>query len=59
MGKFVISKRTNGEFQFKLTATNSQIVGTSQMYASLISSDNGIASVKANASGATIEDQVA
>ena len=108
MGKFVITKRTNGEFQFKLNAangqtilssegyaskpnckngiesvrknsqddskydrktssngksyfnlksTNGQIIGTSQMYASESSRDNGIASVKTNAPDASVDDQ--
>ncbi|MNR02638.1 hypothetical protein D3C85_1184950 [compost metagenome] len=108
MGKFVITKRTNGEFQFNLTAnngqtilssegyttkpncekgiesvkrnsqddskfdrkissnskpyfnlkaSNGQIIGTSQMYESEASRDNGIASVKSNAPEATIDDK--
>lgn len=110
MGKFVITKRTNGEFQFNLKAgngqtilssegystksgcengidsvrknsqedsrferktsasgkpffnlkaTNGQIIGNSEMYESEASRDNGIASVKANAPEATIDDQTA
>ncbi|MFT3793290.1 YegP family protein [Flavobacterium sp.] len=27
MGKFVIKKRTNGEFQFNLHANNGQVIG--------------------------------
>ncbi|HEX5552749.1 MAG TPA: DUF1508 domain-containing protein [Chitinophagaceae bacterium] len=31
MGKFVIKKRTNGEFQFNLKAGNSEIILTSEV----------------------------
>ncbi len=49
MGKFVISKRVNGEFQFNLLATNGQIILSSEGYASKASCLNGIESVKKNA----------
>jgi uncharacterized protein YegP (UPF0339 family) len=32
MGKFVISKRTNGDYQFNLKASNGQVILTSQGY---------------------------
>lgn len=48
MGKFVITKRTNGEFQFNLKASNGQVILTSQGYASKTSCENGIKSVKKN-----------
>ncbi|WP_158838031.1 YegP family protein [Polaribacter sp. L3A8] len=48
MGKFVISKRTNGEFQFKLKADNSQVILTSEGYSSKAGCENGISSVKTN-----------
>ncbi len=48
---------TNGKFYFNLKATNGQIIGTSEMYESASSRDNGIESVKSNTPGATIEDQ--
>jgi uncharacterized protein YegP (UPF0339 family) len=48
MGKFVITKRTNGEFQFNLKANNGQIILTSQGYASKSSCENGIESVRTN-----------
>ena len=47
----------NGKFYFNLKSTNGQVVGSSQMYASLSSSDDGIASVKSNAPDATVEDK--
>lgn len=40
---------------FVLKADNGQIIGKSQMYSSLASMENGIASVKTNA-GAAVED---
>ena len=46
----------NGKFHFNLLASNKQIIGSSQMYASKASMENGIESVKTNAPGATIED---
>lgn len=50
MGKFVITKRTNGEFQFNLKATNGQVILTSEGYSSKAGCQNGIDSVKSNAS---------
>ncbi len=49
MGKFVISKRSNGEFQFNLLATNGQVILTSEGYAAKASCLNGIESVRKNA----------
>ena len=48
MGKFVITKRTNGEFQFNLKANNGQTILASEGYASKASCTNGIESVKTN-----------
>ena len=48
-GKFVISKRRNGEFQFNLKASNGQVILTSEGYKDRAGCDNGIASVKKNA----------
>jgi len=50
MGKFVISKRKNGEFQFNLLAGNGEIILTSEGYASKPSCLNGVKSVMKNAS---------
>lgn len=47
----------NDKFYFNLKATNGQIIGTSEMYESTASRDNGIASVTKNAPDATIDDQ--
>lgn len=48
MGKFIISKRTNGDFQFNLKAGNGQVILSSQGYSTKSSCENGIDSVKKN-----------
>lgn len=48
MGKFVVSKRTNGEHQFNLLADNSEIILTSEGYTTRAACENGIESVKEN-----------
>ncbi len=48
MGKFVISKRANGEFQFVLKAGNGQTILTSEGYSAKASCTNGIESVRTN-----------
>lgn len=48
MGKFVITKRTNGEYQFNLKANNGQTILTSEGYVSKSSCENGIESVRTN-----------
>jgi uncharacterized protein YegP (UPF0339 family) len=50
---------SNGKFYFNLKATNGQIIGTSEMYESEASRDNGIDSVMRNAPDATVDDQTA
>lgn len=47
----------NGKWHFNLKATNGQVIGSSQMYASKDSMENGIESVKKNGSTSTIDDQ--
>lgn len=49
MGKFVISKRTNGEFQFNLQAGNGQVILSSEGYTTHHNCVKGIESVKNNA----------
>lgn len=49
MGKFVVSVRKNGEFQFNLLATNGQVILTSEGYTTKPACLNGIESVKKNA----------
>jgi uncharacterized protein YegP (UPF0339 family) len=55
--KFDRKTSSNGKFYFNLKATNGQIIGTSEMYESEASRDNGIDSVKTNAADATVDDQ--
>lgn len=55
--RFEKSIAKNGKFYFNLKATNGQVIGSSQMYESEVSCDNGIKSVQKNAPDATIDDQ--
>lgn len=48
MGKFEITTRTNGDFQFNLKATNGQIILSSEGYTTKASCTNGIESVRTN-----------
>lgn len=48
MGKFIVSLRKNGEFQFNLKAGNGQVILSSQGYATKPSCLNGIESVQKN-----------
>ena len=56
MGKFVIKDAKNG-VKFDLKAGNGEIILTSEVYNSLSSCKNGIASVQKNAPIAALEDQ--
>lgn len=56
MGKFVIKDAKNG-VKFDLKAGNGEIILTSEVYNSLTSCKNGIASVQKNAPIAALEDQ--
>ncbi|WP_316809650.1 YegP family protein [Pedobacter agri] len=49
MGKFVIKKRSNGEFQFNLHAGNGQVILSSEGYVSKAGCENGINSVRNHA----------
>jgi uncharacterized protein len=49
MGKFIISKRANGEFQFNLKADNGEVILSSEGYTAKANCVNGIESVKKNA----------
>jgi uncharacterized protein YegP (UPF0339 family) len=49
----------NGEQMFNLKAANHQVIGTSQLYKSIESREEGIASVKENAPSAILEDETA
>jgi uncharacterized protein YegP (UPF0339 family) len=48
MGKFVITKRANGEFQFNLKAGNGQTILSSEGYSTKSACTGGIESVKTN-----------
>ena len=52
MGKFVVTTRKNGEFQFNLKASNGQVILTSEGYTTKTACLNGIESVKKNAANA-------
>ncbi|HEX5113069.1 MAG TPA: YegP family protein [Saprospiraceae bacterium] len=45
----------SGKYYFNLMATNAQVIGKSQMYASESGRNNGISSVMSNAPEATVE----
>lgn len=47
---------SGGQFYFVLKAANSEIIGTSEMYASPSGRDEGIETVKRTAPDATVED---
>lgn len=49
MGKFVITTRSNGEFQFNLKAGNGQTILASEGYSTKAACENGIESVRKNA----------
>ena len=53
-GRFEKLESKNGKFYFNLKATNGQIIGSSEMYESVASRDNGIASVQKNAPDADV-----
>jgi len=49
----------NGKHYFVLKAANHQVIGNSELYESASGRDNGIESVKKNAPGAAIEEELA
>ena len=58
MGTFLITTRTNGEFQFVLKAGNGQVILASEGYTTKAACENGVASVKTNAQVATRFDSL-
>lgn len=50
MSRFVIQKAKNGQFYFNLKAKNGQVILTSEMYKTKAAAQNGIESVRKNAS---------
>ncbi len=57
MGKFVISLRKNGEYQFNLKAGNGQTILSSEGYSAKASCENGIESVRKNSQDSTMYDK--
>lgn len=55
--KFDRQESTNGKYYFRLKSGNGQVIGTSGMYESEASRDNGIESVKSNAPNASVEEE--
>jgi uncharacterized protein len=55
--KYIRLNSKRGEPYFTLRAGNGQVIGNSEMYSSETSRDNGIASCKANAASAPVDDQ--
>lgn len=58
-GAFELKTASDGKAYFLLKATNGQVVGQSQMYASEASARGGIESVQRNAPGARLNDLTA
>ncbi|HEX4951180.1 MAG TPA: YegP family protein [Blastocatellia bacterium] len=54
--RFERRKAVNGDPYFVLNAANGQTIGRSEMYSSEVAMENGIASVRNNASDATVSD---
>ena len=54
--KFERMTSSSGKPYFNLKASNGQVIGSSQMYASASAMENGIKSVKTNAPGAGITE---
>jgi len=55
--RFVKKTTASGKFRFNLTASNGQVVGMSQSYASESGCSNGMQSVATCAPGASTDDQ--
>ncbi len=56
--KFDVLESKNGKHYFNLKATNGQIIGSSQMYESLVGCQNGVQSVRNNAPEAEIVEEL-
>ena len=57
--RYECKETKTGQFRFNLKAANHQVIGTSESYTTTKARDNGIASVKKNAQGASMDDQTA
>jgi len=53
---FEVRESSNGKHYFVLKATNGQVIGQSQMYASLHSAEQGCDSVRRHAPNAALQD---
>ncbi|MCG2430440.1 MULTISPECIES: YegP family protein [Aequorivita] len=53
---FEMKTAKNGKIHWNIKATNGQIIGSSQMYASESGAKNGIESVRKNAPGAEVKE---
>lgn len=58
-GKFEVYKSKNGEFRFRLKASNGQVIAVGEGYKSKKSCMNGIESIRKNAPDAKVDDQTA
>ena len=56
---FEVRESSNDKFYFVLKAANGQVIGQSQMYASLHSAEQGCDSVRRNAPNAALQDESA
>ena len=56
-GKFELYEDKSGGYRFRLKAGNGEIIAVSESYKSKAGAENGIKSVKTNASSAPIDDQ--
>ena len=57
--KFELYTDAGGKLRFRLKASNGQVIASSQGYKSRAAALNGIESVKTNAPGAPVEEEVA
>jgi len=55
--RFVKKKTDSGKYRFNLTASNGQVIGSSQNYDSESGCNNGMKSVARSADGAKTDDQ--
>ena len=55
--KFVLKKNNSGNYHFNLQAGNGQVIATSEVYNSKAAAENGIESVRKNASNAELVDE--
>lgn len=58
-GKFELYKSKNGEFRFRLKASNGQVIASGEGYTSKRACLNGIESIRKNAPDAALDDQTA